>query len=84
MITNGTKKIESFVWEQNTIELKSAVKYMRLILDQKVSFNQHIESLQKNEIDSYPFFLKQDSFLAHLFSFEFTSSLCNQYINMMY
>ena len=47
MITNGMKKFESFTWNQNTIELKRAVKYLGLILDQHVTFNQHIESVRK-------------------------------------
>ena len=47
MITNEMKKKESFTWNQNLIELKSAVKYLGLILDQRVTFNQHIESVRK-------------------------------------
>ena len=38
-VINGIKKIESFIWNQNTIELQKAVKYLGLILDQNDTFN---------------------------------------------
>ena len=43
MITNRIKKFESFNWNQNTIELKSAVKYLGFFEDQNVTSIQHIE-----------------------------------------
>ena len=84
MISNRKKKFEKFTWNQNTIELRSAAKYLGFPLHQKVTFNQHIVSVRKKCNDSYPFFIKQDSFSAHLFSLEFTSSLYIQCIKMEY
>ena len=39
MITDGIKNIASFPWNQNTTELKRAVKYRGLILDRNITFN---------------------------------------------
>ena len=60
------------------IEVKTAFNYLGKILDQKVTFSQHVELVAKNVLNSYQFFIKQDIFSAHLFSFEFRRSLYNQ------
>ena len=68
------KKFESFIWNQNTVELQKAVKYLGLILDQNDTFNQQIEKKIKIAIEPFQIFIKQDGFSAHLFSLEHTCS----------